>query len=342
MFACANCFLDTELIAYINTQSTQLGYCDFCGSGNVKVIDTRELSGFFSRFLKAYIPSQTKQGEEIFNLIDNDWMLFPEVASYKFGLLNEVFKGFDDFEEILSKKYDSPSTEVGNTAIENWNQFSSEIKRINRYFLLSKLDLKLLEDMLINTCSFTYSSGKIFYRARIADSREGVELAKMGKPPAEKSTSGRANPKGIPYLYLSSNEKTTLFETRSYAYDFVTIADFQLLDNIRIARIQNIDKLSPYRLGEDIVGKFLAFRPFLLALEKEISKPIRRGDNELDYLPSQYLCEFIKSIGFDGVEYRSSLYEEGFNIALFSDSKVKCISVKTIQVRISDIEQDAV
>jgi hypothetical protein len=342
MFSCASCFLDNELVAYINAQSTQNGNCNFCHSLNIKVIDTRELSGYFSRFLKAYISSPNEDGEKILSLIERDWKLFPEQSNYKFNLLAEIFKGFDDFEEIVSRNYNNPSSDVGNTAIETWNNFNDEIKKSNRYFLSSKLDLKLLEEILINTCSFVYSIGKIFYRARITESREGLEKGLMGKPPADKTTPGRANPKGIPYLYLSNNEKTTLFETRSYVYDYVTIAEFQLSEKIRVARLQNIDKLSPFLIGEDILGKFLALRPYLIILEKELSRPIRRGDNELDYLPSQYLCEFIKSIGFDGVEYRSSLYEGGFNIALFDDKKVNCINVKTIQVKIRDIEQDIV
>ncbi len=342
MFACANCFIDNELIAHINTQSTQNGDCGFCGTQDQKIIDTRELSGFYSRFVKAYVVCSNEEGEKILDLVMKDWKIFPTSSDYKLRLLTEIFKGFDDFEEILAQRYENPSAEMGKTAIEKWNHFSDEIKTSNRYFLSSKLDLELLKEIVLHTCSFTYSSGKIFYRARIANDKGGIEITQMGKPPADKTTPGRANPKGIPYLYLSSNEKTTLFETRSYVYDYVTIGEFQLIANMRIARLQNIDKLSPFLIDEDILGKFLALRSYLLTLEKELSKPVRRGDNELDYLPSQYLCEFIKSIGFDGIEYRSSLYEVGFNIALFNDDKVKCIKVKTIQVLIKDIEQEEV
>ncbi|HEX7853660.1 MAG TPA: RES family NAD+ phosphorylase [Sphingobium sp.] len=40
----------------------------------------------------------------------------------------------------------------------------------------------------------------------------------------------------------------------------------------------------------------------------------------IDYIPSQYLCEFIKKRGFDGVVYRSSV-SEGINLALFDPAQ---------------------
>jgi hypothetical protein len=69
----------------------------------------------------------------------------------------------------------------------------------------------------------------------------------------------------------------------------------------------------------------LKHKKYLSKLEKELSKPIRRQDSELDYLPTQYLCEFIKSIGFDGVEFRSSLNPNGYNLAIFNDDNFECV-----------------
>jgi hypothetical protein len=40
----------------------------------------------------------------------------------------------------------------------------------------------------------------------------------------------------------------------------------------------------------------------------------------IDYTPSQYLCEFIKNCGFDGVIYPSSV-GAGINLALFDPAK---------------------
>lgn len=74
-------------------------------------------------------------------------------------------------------------------------------------------------------------------------------------------------------------------------------------------------------------------RPYLLKLEEELSKPLRKQDVNLDYLPTQYLCEFIKSLGFDGVEYRSAMAEGGYNIAVFNDNNLECISARFYEVK---------
>lgn len=38
----------------------------------------------------------------------------------------------------------------------------------------------------------------------------------------------------------------------------------------------------------------------LTELSKEIAKPLRRSDSTLEYLPTQYISEFVKSQGYDG------------------------------------------
>jgi hypothetical protein len=47
------------------------------------------------------------------------------------------------------------------------------------------------------------------------------------------------------------------------------------------------------------------------------SKPAQRSDDSLDYIPTQILSELFKSNGIDGVAYKSSYGEAGYNIALF-------------------------
>jgi hypothetical protein len=47
------------------------------------------------------------------------------------------------------------------------------------------------------------------------------------------------------------------------------------------------------------------------------SKPVERSDNSLDYIPTQILSELFKCNDLDGVGYKSSYGEIGFNLALF-------------------------
>ena len=76
-------------------------------------------------------------------------------------------------------------------------------------------------------------------------------------------------------------------------------------------------------------------------MNRAFSAPVERGDESLDYTPTQILAETFKSVGYDGVGYKSSYGESGFNVALFDLAsadlvtcglhRVKDVSIKTTQ-----------
>ena len=68
-------------------------------------------------------------------------------------------------------------------------------------------------------------------------------------------------------------------------------------------------------------------------MEDELSRPVRKQDVHLDYLPTQFLCEFVKSKEFDAIEYRSSMNADGYNLAIFNDDKLECVDAKFYSVR---------
>jgi hypothetical protein len=156
----------------------------------------------------------------------------------------------------------------------------------------------------------------------------------MGKPPITKATGGRANPVGIPYLYLSNDFKTTLYETRISLHETLSIGRFISNAPISLVSLKNIDNLGPFEIQNKnfTLEEFISYRPYLQRLGSELSKPVRKQDVHLDYLPTQFLCEFFKSIGFDAVEYKSAMNPDGSNIALFNDGKVECVETKLYKV----------
>ncbi len=180
--------------------------------------------------------------------------------------------------------------------------------------------------------------GKKYFRARISDNINGWKIAEMKNPPPDKAKAGRANPLGISYLYIADDIKTTLYEARASLFDYVTIGEFRLREVIKVINLRG-DTYDPIILAEQgELEDFLIHLPFITKLEQELSKPRRRSDNELDYLPTQYLSEFIKSIGFDGVEYQSSLYQKGYNLAIFNPDKFECIKVAVFEIENIDIK----
>lgn len=74
--------------------------------------------------------------------------------------------------------------------------------------------------------------------------------------------------------------------------------------------------------------------PFLERLGEELTRPVVPQAAAIDYTPSQYLCEFIKKCGYNGVVYRSSV-SDGINLALFDPAVAEGSDV--VQYRISRV-----
>lgn len=71
--------------------------------------------------------------------------------------------------------------------------------------------------------------------------------------------------------------------------------------------------------------------------------PITRDDQRINYVPTQIISEYIKSIGYDGIIYKSSV-GTGNNLALFDISlatPVRAVLVKITKVQYkSEIIED--
>lgn len=52
----------------------------------------------------------------------------------------------------------------------------------------------------------------------------------------------------------------------------------------------------------------------------------------LAYLPTQFITEFIKSNGYAGVAYTSTMRTEGINVAVFDESIFECVAVHTVEI----------
>lgn len=321
------CFNDVELKGFINSNYNSVGNCDFSQVTDKPLVDVLELQGMFISLFDIYSVDST--GKNLEQALQDDWNIFNKNSGINIkefliaiseGLDNEYLELFDNPVRILIPK-------ETNELIENWNSFKEEIKKENRFFFNNKANLQSLENILPIR---SYSKGKIFYRSRISDNEHGYPTAKMGKPPYRLAKSGRANPKGIPYLYLAQSVKTTLYEARATYLDYVCIGKFTLNENIRVISLRTSYIVSPWT--DFSLEEYVKNKPFLDVLEHDLAKPLRRQDNELDYLPTQYLCEYIKSLGYDGVEYGSSLDGEGINLVVFNDTFLTCGSVEVHEI----------
>ncbi len=211
----------------------------------------------------------------------------------------------------------------------SWEQFAESIKYENR-FHSGMFNVDAFASFL-SIIAKQYPAGTEFYRARISHSKNGYNKDEMNAPPRGKRSAGRINPEGIGVLYLSSDDKTVLNEVRATTFDYVTIGQFKSLRDVKVVNLSGISGTSPF-LYQGELEKYAANRKVFKEIAIEVAKPLRRSDSPLEYLPTQYIAEFIKSQGYDGVEYASTLREGGYNIAIFDEKFFDCVSVNTIEV----------
>lgn len=336
MNCCVNCFTSSYLISIINGDD-RIGKCDFCKTKNTSIYSARELSDFFRNILSLYVADKNSN-TRISESLKEDFNLFSDLVLNPTDLLKAIFTDeLEDFESIFKNNVSlrrKPFLETEADNIHNiWNEFKEEIKFINRYHIQNTINLKKLETFFLHESFYrNIKKGRIFFRCRVSDAN-GFTCEKMGNPPIELASSGRANPKGISYLYLADSPETSMYETRASLFDYLTIGEFKLAEDIKILNLRS-PKYDPIYWSEiEEIEYYLIYIPFIQTLQKELSLPIRKRDQILDYIPTQYISEFIKSLGFDGVEYQSSLNSEGYNIAIFKPEKLKCFKTNVYEIK---------
>ncbi len=266
----------------------------------------------------------------------DDWQLFShqrmDVAHAK-ELLGEIL----DDGEIIRRSF-TPSASYISEGLAQWDKLRDEMMYGNRWFLDVAIDLDRLRQLL--DMLLAPELPQKWYRARIRIEDDVFQIEQMGAPPRRRSLHGRANPAGIPYLYLGSLPDTAVAEIRPHTGEFACVADFTIPE-IKAVDLRNPRKLvSPFILTDaSEIGQLRADLPFLERLGQELTRPVQPAGAAIDYIPSQYLCEFIKKSGFDGVVYRSSV-SDGINLALFNPERavggiVLLYSVTKVSVQVS-------
>ncbi|MDD7914903.1 RES family NAD+ phosphorylase [Polaribacter ponticola] len=331
MNCCVNCFNSIYLKSIIDSYNKK-GKCDFCKSDNVSIYLAKELADYFRNIFSLYdIDSKSKL--DISASIKKNFNLTTDlVVDNKFLFKSIFIDEIEDFNHLFENQVSSNILQE-ETKIHNiWNDFKKEIKFANRYFASNSLNFEIFKSIIQSSLIRDINVDETFYRSRISD-KIGFDKNNMGNPPKpELATAGRANPKGISYLYIANSLETALYETRSTIFDYVTIGEFEVKKELKVISFRNIETDPIYWSEREDIKSYIEYLPFIYTLQKELSLPIRKKDKTLDYIPTQYICEYIKSLGFDGVEYQSSLFAEGYNLAIFNPDKLECIATKVYEI----------
>lgn len=326
-FVCDNCFSDRELKAFIYSEG-KVGNCDCCESKESNIIKIDELLDFFNVLLNNF--EHADKGTGLMALLQEEWNFFTN-ETIGSTILNSVL-------EKINTSIKDPNDKIVYAAdiqenISYWDKLKNQLKWERRY--LTDINL-LIEDYgwdAYFSSQISIKKEDIFYRARIHNSSGlfAYKAKNMFSPPRDSISSGRANPIGIPYLYLSDNIETVLYETRASFLDEVSIGRFRLksdsTDNKLISDFTETPSL--YQLKLEEVNKQIKSTLLKKIISKDLSKPMRRYDSPIDYIPTQFICEFIKVVtGVSGIKFRSSLHSKGNNIVLFDDDIMECFHVQ--------------
>jgi hypothetical protein len=243
-----------------------------------------------------------------------------------------------------------------------------------RFFI--KDEVKKLFDDVIDNNPYNLENGEKLYRGRLitseSDLSEIVEFKNQlkkyrelndvrrynntkiefekylqiyyGPPPSSYSKEGRANPKGINYLYLSAQRSTVIAELRGDINSKINIGSALVkVKNKEGLDLVIIDSSRSMADSEKDKGLYVFVE---LLLKKYLCKPTNDRDS-LDYIPMQVFAEYCKYRKKDGIIYSSSVVKDDislsvrdrpFNIVLFNSENVHFESSN--EYRIENITYD--
>ncbi len=334
MRICSECFFDEEIQNYISSTGVK-GVCDVLKK-DALVIELEDLSDFFYDVINVFkIEASSKN--TIVDYLQKDWNLFRDKKVAE-KIINECVSMLGSTLDIKHVVY----LDVISNYVSIWERLKHDLQFKSRFLI--NLNTYNPTDPYLKDCikaDVIIPTGTIMYRARVLpDKVSYYKKDDLGCPPPKIVSNGRANPIGIPYLYLCDNKGTTYYEVRARYKDRVTVGDFRINRNLKIVSLSSLSSLYLASHSGDFV-KELKHKLLLHKIAEDMTKPLSRYDTELEYVPTQFICELCKINGADGISFKSSLDGKGTNYVLFSanDKTVaECIKVNTVTIEHVEIK----
>jgi hypothetical protein len=360
---CHKCFHDEFLSEKIRTEGA-VDRCSLCGENELCLgIDAlreifRPLVSLYTR-VEEFLPMQAfkdlaGENETLAECIAEQWDIFDDASeAQRFLELCcetsidrrhlEYWDPFDPEMEVgMEDVFFHGEHEKTRVLSTLWTDLKRELHEENRYLAGRNIINNIRQVLLTDLIRVTLRE-EVFCRVRSTPTNVALKAEEMGAPPASLSSAGRANPPGIPYLYLASDQNTAICEVRPHNQDRLTVGFFRIASSITCVDLRDPRIKSPFRHGSGLHDLVVTLG-FLGDLGRELSLPIGSDGRDRDYLSTQYLCELIKNLGFDGVLYKSGL-SDGYNVALFNTNSAYCVETKlvrveSVEITVADVTQD--
>ncbi|WP_281948494.1 RES family NAD+ phosphorylase [Vibrio parahaemolyticus] len=324
-YCCSECFSDIAVKELI-VREAQFGDCYFCNAEQVLVIQPNMLNGLFELALSCV--HETDTGAHLSVVYCDELKIVSERVNKPIELLDSILG-----ESLTAKSYELVESLLEYKGL--WGEFKKHLINENRFFPKSSLYGQIFTSgqnhpssealaflNAVDSLSRDKHKGSEFYRARISGTPLSAE--DMGSPPKELATAGRANPVGIPYLYLSEDEETCFREIKPsngatiYLSKVIAKSDLKLIDLTNPKH-----RVALLKFEESEIKTILKCIHLLEEFAMELSVPVLPEKSHLDYIPTQFICEFLRTIKvYDGLIFNSS-YGDGKNVVLFSEGKVE-------------------
>jgi hypothetical protein len=207
-----------------------------------------------------------------------------------------------------------------------WEYFKEKVMHKERYFYNDRNDFLISFKKLITSCKGYITNlelGNSLFRAReinlILNLPYECNEAFLERPPQPQSNPkmSRMNPIGISYFYLSNSPEAAKKEVNEKNGSVSIVGEFTVLKNLKILDLTNCPKItltSIFSVKYDSDKKYL--EEFLKSFRDEISQSVGK-DQEINYIPTQILSEFINICGFNGLMFKSAQHPRGKNYTLF-------------------------
>jgi hypothetical protein len=231
---------------------------------------------------------------------------------------------------------------------EDWYRFEQNLKRETRFFNHSahkylQSIFAGLEDMrttdggsvIVDAGPGQEISG--FYRARVFYSDRDIKKGLMrpdlelGPPPSEFARAGRMNAHGISVFYGADTIEGAIAEVRPAVGSQTLVGKFNLTRPVRLLDFSILRSLSERgSIFDPEYAMRLTRMMFLRSLKNRISRPVMPTDEEIEYLTTQAVVDFLAnglSVELDGVIFPSAQTNEATTNAVLFHRASKVVHI---------------
>lgn len=245
----------------------------------------------------------------------------------------------DEWKFLLKQRSSDFIKKAAQSQIDSSRFFGNELLLKLLYFYISNFETGFVTqcflakgDILHRARIYTQNDAEKRYKNNVNETFQGYNEKNSGVPknPGE----NRCSPRFIKCLYASNNVETSVYEVSPIQGDFVSVADIKILQTLNIVNF-DIQMTAAYD-ANNRRAKWI--NCFILSISNLFSAPIRE-DRKEEYLLCQYISEYIRLLGYDGIKYKSAKSNcGGENYSIFSFDKCKPISSKLYKV--TNVEYD--